>query len=118
MGYFFLYKPHIIFSECCQNPRDFNSVSICCNPTQQRKKVDCCLQKIARRQQNGKTSKPRWCVPGKAGLVVALEGSAEVMGWWLLLWEWGIALHLMQKGCFSLFGISRITVPDFREFSF
>ena len=64
-----------------------------------------------------KASKPRWCVPCEAGLVMVLEGSAEVMSWWLLLWEWGIALHLLQKGCFSLFGISRITVPDFTGFS-
>lgn len=62
-------------------------------------------------------SRWRWRVPCEARLVVVLEGSAEVMGWWLLLWEWGIALHLLQKGCFSLFGISRITIPDFTGFS-
>lgn len=63
-----------------------------------------------------KASAPHWYVLCKAGLVRMLERSAKVMDWWLLLGE-GKLLFIFCKRAVFLFGISRITVSDFAEFS-
>lgn len=55
-----------------------------------------------------KASVPRWYVLCEAGLVMMLERSAEVMDQWLLLGEGKFALHLLQKGCFSLASVGSL----------
>lgn len=67
--------------------------------------------------ENGEGSVAHWCEPCRAGLGAVLEGSAGLVGQWLLLWEWGIALHLLPEGSVCVFSSSSITAPDFTRFS-